>query len=195
MSVTRGFRRKLVRAACTASLCLLTFPASAQSVAYDYDAVGRLTSATYADGTVIVYAYDVAGNRTSQTITLPAGTGPPNIPQSISPPNGAAEVMPSQTAQVAVSWQIPASGPAVHHYELQQALNSANFSSNLTTTSHAGSTTSANLTLLPASPANRYYFRVRACNAADQCSAWREFALWEIAAFLECTGCEPPPDG
>ncbi|MCP5433499.1 MAG: RHS repeat protein [Alphaproteobacteria bacterium] len=39
--------------------------AHAQSVSYTYDALGRLTSATYSDGRVIEYAYDPAGGRTA----------------------------------------------------------------------------------------------------------------------------------
>jgi len=39
--------------------------ASAQSVSYSYDAMGRLTGASYNNGSTITYAYDAAGNRTS----------------------------------------------------------------------------------------------------------------------------------
>lgn len=43
--------------------------AVAGSVVYEYDALGRLTKATYNNTVVIVYAYDAAGNRTTYTIT------------------------------------------------------------------------------------------------------------------------------
>lgn len=36
---------------------------------YTYDALGRLTGVTYADGSSITYAYDDAGNRTTVTQT------------------------------------------------------------------------------------------------------------------------------
>ncbi|NWG46599.1 MAG: RHS repeat protein [Alphaproteobacteria bacterium] len=45
---------------------LFTLPASAacpDSVCYTYDALGRLTQADYADGRLIEYTYDPAGNR------------------------------------------------------------------------------------------------------------------------------------
>jgi YD repeat-containing protein len=44
-------------------------PAHAGSVAYKYDTLGRLSTATYNNGAVIAYAYDAAGNRTSHTVT------------------------------------------------------------------------------------------------------------------------------
>lgn len=41
----------------------------AGSVSYTYDTLGRLTQASYSNGTVIVYTYDASGNRTTQVIT------------------------------------------------------------------------------------------------------------------------------
>lgn len=41
----------------------------AGSVSYIYDALGRLTRATYSSGTVIVYTYDAAGNRSSVVVS------------------------------------------------------------------------------------------------------------------------------
>lgn len=53
-------------------------PVAAASVAYAYDALGRITSATYDNGVVIAYSYDAAGNRTalvvSGTPTPPSGS-------------------------------------------------------------------------------------------------------------------------
>jgi YD repeat-containing protein len=43
--------------------------ALAGSATYLYDSLGRLTQVTYSNGTVIKYAYDSAGNRTSTVIT------------------------------------------------------------------------------------------------------------------------------
>ena len=40
----------------------------AGSATYTYDALGRLIKVTYANGTVITYTWDAAGNRT-QTVT------------------------------------------------------------------------------------------------------------------------------
>lgn len=55
----------------------LTRNAAAETVAYTYDALGRVITATYASGETITYSYDDAGNRTQvvQTATsAPTGT-------------------------------------------------------------------------------------------------------------------------
>lgn len=60
-------------------VCLLAFFATAlpahaasASATYGYDALGRLVTVTYNNGTVITYTYDTAGNRIKQTVTCPA---------------------------------------------------------------------------------------------------------------------------
>jgi RHS repeat protein len=45
-------------------------PGSANAYAYGYDSVGRLSTALYDNGLCVVYAYDAAGNRLSQTNTI-----------------------------------------------------------------------------------------------------------------------------
>jgi YD repeat-containing protein len=47
----------------------LASAALASSATYTYDALGRVTQVTYDSGTTIVYTYDPATNRTTQTIT------------------------------------------------------------------------------------------------------------------------------
>ena len=49
---------------------------AADTVNYMYDDAGRLTSVSYADGTVIAYSYDNAGNVLSRTVTPPAQPAP-----------------------------------------------------------------------------------------------------------------------
>ncbi|MGK6305739.1 hypothetical protein [Variovorax sp. DT-64] len=64
--------RILCRAVLAACLCTVALAASAGSVSYSYDALGRLASAVYSDGsstTTITYSYDAAGNRTSVAAT------------------------------------------------------------------------------------------------------------------------------
>lgn len=73
--------------------------ARAQEVVnYTYDALGRITTVTYASGQVVTYSYDAAGNR-SQVVVQ--GVAPPPPP----PP-------PPLTASVsATSWAWPSSTP------------------------------------------------------------------------------------
>lgn len=52
-----------------AVLTLLSGVIQAGSVAYTYDTLGRLSTATYGNGVVITYVYDATGNRTSYTVT------------------------------------------------------------------------------------------------------------------------------
>ena len=62
------------RTVLAAGLCAVGLAASAGSVSYSYDALGRLASAVYTDGsatTTITYSYDAAGNRTSVATTSP----------------------------------------------------------------------------------------------------------------------------
>ena len=69
--------RMLSRTVVAARLCtaaLAAYPAHAGSVSYSYDALGRLASAIYSDGsstTTITYSYDPGGNRTSVVTTTP----------------------------------------------------------------------------------------------------------------------------
>jgi len=45
---------------------------ASETVTYTYDALGRVTSATYGSGIVINYTYDAAGNRTQQNVSNPS---------------------------------------------------------------------------------------------------------------------------
>jgi YD repeat-containing protein len=53
-----------------ALLAAMSADAATASTSYTYDLVGRVTSALYDNGVCVVYAYDVNGNRTSQTNTV-----------------------------------------------------------------------------------------------------------------------------
>lgn len=85
-----------------------------------------------------------------------------------------------------VTWDPPVGGPTVHHHELQQAFNSANFTANLSIVFSGSQLSWIPQTFVGAYPSNWYYYRVRACNASNQCSAWREVSIWEICAGTNC---------
>jgi len=58
-------------------LVLLTWSAVSAangSVVYTYDALGRIATASYDTGVIIIYSYDANGNRTSQVINVNSGT-------------------------------------------------------------------------------------------------------------------------
>ncbi len=57
-------------------LLSLSFLLPADSVQYSYDAAGRLTTVTYANGTVIAYTYDKAGNLLRRSITGAQSSSP-----------------------------------------------------------------------------------------------------------------------
>ncbi len=62
-----------------ATVALLTIAANVPafagngSVTYTYDALGRVTSATYDTGVTIIYTYDANGNVTSQSVSINGG--------------------------------------------------------------------------------------------------------------------------
>ena len=53
------------------TVTLLLTPAylSAATIIYEYDNLNRLTQIAYAEGTIIQYTYDAAGNRTQKVVT------------------------------------------------------------------------------------------------------------------------------
>ena len=61
-------------AACLCAAMLAGLPAYAGSVSFTYDALGRLASTVYSNGsstTTITYSYDPGGNRISVVTTSP----------------------------------------------------------------------------------------------------------------------------
>ena len=68
-------RAMVACAAALATLLLASTPTAQEAVQYGYDALGRVVTVTYGNGTVITYAYDPAGNRTEVTTGTPGGGG------------------------------------------------------------------------------------------------------------------------
>lgn len=63
-----------------ATLSCLTLPectayAASGSVVYTYDALGRIATANYDTGAIIIYSYDANGNRTSQVVNVNTSPG------------------------------------------------------------------------------------------------------------------------
>jgi hypothetical protein len=56
----------------TLALCASVAPAHADSVTYTYDSYGRVQTVLYTNGTKIIYNYDNADNRVTQTVTCTA---------------------------------------------------------------------------------------------------------------------------
>jgi hypothetical protein len=72
VSIRIPLRTVLAAGLCAATLAGL--PAYAGSVSFTYDALGRLASTVYSNGsstTTITYSYDPGGNRTSVVTTSP----------------------------------------------------------------------------------------------------------------------------
>jgi YD repeat-containing protein len=72
-----------VKSLSTLAILLLLSPIDGQlnrasaangSVTYTYDALGRVLSASYDTGVIVIYAYDANGNRTQQTINVNTAT-------------------------------------------------------------------------------------------------------------------------
>lgn len=97
------------RLASVSALLMLAF--QAQTIAYTYDALGRVKSATYPSGEVETYTYDRAGNRTSQVVsTSGGGAAAAAFPdEEPSEPVASVSTVPSPIDDVPSSE--PASGP------------------------------------------------------------------------------------
>src|SRR5689334_4140136 len=79
----RAQRARVVVAAFFSALSFATL-CIAGSATYDYDPLGRLTTATYDNGAVVNYTLDKAGNRTLVTTSGVADTTPPGQPGTLS---------------------------------------------------------------------------------------------------------------
>ena len=69
-------RFRLIAALMLALLAMRPAVAANGSVAYTYDALGRVTTASYDTGVCVVYSYDANGNRLSETVNIGTGGTP-----------------------------------------------------------------------------------------------------------------------
>ena len=109
---TRITKHRVFLACLLATLLAATFAtALADTVTYEYDALGRLKQVTHADSSVISYTLDAAGNRTQV-----ASGAPPGIPASITVPSS------SSTGSYTINWG--AASGTLSAYQLFEATNS-----------------------------------------------------------------------
>ncbi|MGQ0384690.1 MAG: hypothetical protein ACT4UP_08440 [Gammaproteobacteria bacterium] len=125
----------------------------ADTVNYEYDALGRLNKVTRSDGSVITYTLDPAGNR-----TVVASAIAPGIPSSINVPSS------STTGSYTVSWG--AASGTLTAYELYEATHPG-FSGQML--AYGGTALSK---AISGKGNGSYYYRVRACNGSA-CSDYR----------------------
>ncbi len=64
----------VVIAALLNGIGIRTAQAANGSVVYTYDALGRIASASYDTGVIVIYTYDANGNRTQQVINVNSAT-------------------------------------------------------------------------------------------------------------------------
>ena len=73
----RGFqvaRAWAKRVGAGVAVSLLLFGVATAATTYSYDGQGRVVQVAYDNGVTVIYAYDLAGNRTTVTISAPSST-------------------------------------------------------------------------------------------------------------------------
>jgi chitodextrinase len=153
MYLNTSFRRVALTTVVALLLVLPLQTAShAATVTYEHDTHGRMSKATYSDGTIIDYSYDDNGNRTATVVTpgtpIPPDTTPPTAPGT---PTFSSITGTSATA----SWTAATDNVGVTGYDYRLNSGSWQSISNVLTLSLAGLTSVAS-----------YTFAVRARDAA-----------------------------
>jgi YD repeat-containing protein len=90
---------------------------ASETVSYTYDEMSRLVRVLYADGTIVTYSYDLAGNRLMRTTTTPGAptNNPPHQPTDPVPAHGSTGVTTTPTLQWSATGD-PDAGDLVAYY-------------------------------------------------------------------------------
>lgn len=83
MTVSRRLSVAGVAVAVAVLMAMTPGRAMAQSVAYTYDPLGRVSTATYPNGVTVAYTYDPAGNRAQVTRNTAPPPPPPSMPLTV----------------------------------------------------------------------------------------------------------------
>jgi YD repeat-containing protein len=145
----------------TALLLVLSAPpASNASVTFQHDPSGKLTRATYSDGTVVDYHYDANGNRTGAIVTPPSDSSAPSVPTNL-------QATPVSQTQMDLQWTPSTDNLGVAGYRIERCtgVSCTSYSqiAEWTDSSYPDTGLSGNTT---------YVYRVRAFDAANNQSGY-----------------------
>jgi YD repeat-containing protein len=110
--MTQGFTRIVRRA--LAGFCVLALAGSvalAAVVSYQHDSQGRLSTATYDNGTIVTYSYDSNGNRTAASVA--PDSSPPTAPAGLTATS-------ISSARIDLSWSASTDNFAVAGYKVER---------------------------------------------------------------------------
>lgn len=157
-------------------IALVPLPGHA-SVTFEHDARGRLTKATYSDGTVIDYTYDANGNRSTATLTPPNDTTAPSVPTNV-------RAIVVSANRINVSWGQSADAIGVVGYVVQRCTGAGCSSFSQIATPTGAAYPDSGL-----APSTTYVYQVRSRDAAGNHSDWSASAS---ATTLDSTALTAP---
>lgn len=172
--------KRALEVVCTALLLIVAVVPNvsrASNVTYEYDTQGRVSKATYQNGTYVEYSYNANGSRTAALVTVPPDVTPPTAPETLS----ATRV--SHT-QANLSWSESTDIVGVTGYRVERCAGEACSSFTQIATPTA---TTYNDTTLTAGTTYRY--RVRAVDSSNNASGYSPIAT---AVALETSAPSAP---
>ncbi|MGH8175610.1 MAG: fibronectin type III domain-containing protein [Steroidobacter sp.] len=150
---------------------------NAASVAYEFDAEGRVSRATYQNGTYVDYSYDANGNRTSAVMTIPPDVTAPTAPATLT----ANRVSHTRTD---LSWAASTDIVGVTGYRVERCTGAT-----CTTFAQLTTRTTTTYSNTGLTAGTTYRYRVRAVDGAGNLSGYSPIAT---SAALETTPPSTP---